>query len=41
MVSKLKRPRSYWIAIPSEDNISQQDFEVVVKLKLNNIPERK
>ena len=35
---KLKRPRSYWIAIPSEDNISQQDFEVVVKLKLNNIP---
>ena len=35
---KLKRPRSYWIAIPSEDNISQQDFEVVLKLKLNNIP---
>jgi hypothetical protein len=35
---ELKRPRSYWIAIPSEDNISQQDFEVVVKLKLNNIP---
>ena len=35
---KLKRPRSYWVAIPSEDNISQQDFEVVVKLKLNNIP---
>ena len=35
---KLKRPRSYWVAIPSEDNISQQDFEVVLKLKLNNIP---
>ena len=35
---KLKRPRSYWIAIPHKDNISQQDFEVVVQLKLNNIP---
>ena len=27
---KLKRPRSYWVAIPNEDNISQQDFEVVI-----------
>jgi hypothetical protein len=35
---KLKRPRSYWVAIPHEDNISQQDFEVVIQLKLNNIP---
>jgi hypothetical protein len=35
---KLKRPRSYWVAIPNEDNISQQDFEVVIQLKLNNIP---
>ena len=35
---KLKRPRSYWVAIPHEDNISQKDFEVVIQLKLNNIP---
>ena len=35
---KLKRPRSYWVAIPHEDDISQQDFEVVIQLKLNNIP---
>ena len=35
---KLKRPRSYWVAIPNEDDISQQDFEVVIQLKLNNIP---
>ena len=35
---KLKRPRSYWVAIPREESISQQDFEVVLQLKLNNIP---
>jgi hypothetical protein len=35
---KLKRPRSYWVAIPHEGNISQLDFEVVIQLKLNNIP---
>ncbi|MDA9275354.1 O-antigen ligase family protein [Acidimicrobiia bacterium] len=35
---KLKRPRSYWIAIPNKVSLPQQDFEIVVQLKLNNIP---
>ena len=35
---KLKKPRSYWIAIPNEKNISQQDFEIEIKLKLDSIP---
>ena len=35
---KLKRPRSYWIAIPNKVSLSQQDLEIVVQLKLNNIP---
>ena len=35
---KLKKPRSYWIAIPNEKNISQQDFEIELQLKLDSIP---
>ena len=35
---KLKRPRSYWVALPNKVDISKQDFEVVVELKINNIP---
>ena len=35
---KLKKPRSYWIAIPNEKNISSQDFEIELKLKLESIP---
>jgi hypothetical protein len=35
---KLKRPRSYWIAVPNKVNISEKDFEVILKVKLNNIP---
>ena len=35
---KLKRPRSYWIALPNEGNISGQDFEIIIQLELNNIP---
>ena len=35
---KLKRPRSYWIALPNENNISGQDFEIIIQLELNNIP---
>ena len=35
---KLKRPRSYWVALPNQVDISKQDFEVVVELKINNIP---
>ena len=35
---KLKRPRSYWIAIPNETNLSGKDFEITLNLQLNNIP---
>ena len=35
---KLKRPRSYWIAVPNQTNISKKDFEIVIQLKVNNIP---
>ena len=35
---QLKRPRSYWIAIPNIENISGKDFEITIKLSLNNIP---
>ena len=35
---ELKRPRSYWIALPNEIDISGQDFEVIIHLELNNIP---
>jgi hypothetical protein len=35
---KLKRPRSYWIAIPNQNNISKKDFEIILQVKLNNIP---
>ena len=35
---ELKRPRSYWIALPNEINISGKDFEVIIHLELNNIP---
>ena len=35
---ELKRPRSYWIALPNQINISGQDFEVIIHLELNNIP---
>ena len=36
---KLKRPRSYWIAVPNQVNVSKKDFDVILKVKLNNIPE--
>ena len=35
---RLKRPRSYWIAIPNQNKISEKDFEVILQVKLNNIP---
>ena len=35
---KLKRPRSYWIAIPNNTDISKKDFEVIIQIKMNNIP---
>ncbi len=35
---KLKRPRSYWIAIPNETTLSGKDFEITINLDLDNIP---
>ena len=35
---KLLRPRSYWVAIPNEFNMAESDFEIILKLSLNNIP---
>ncbi len=35
---KLKRPRSYWIAIPNETTLSGKDFEIILNLHLDNIP---
>jgi hypothetical protein len=35
---KLKRPRSYWIAVPNQNKISEKDFEVILQVKFNNIP---
>ena len=35
---KLKRPRSYWIALPNENDISGEDFEIIIHLQLDNIP---
>ena len=35
---KLKRPRSYWIAIPHETTLSGKDFEIILNLDLYNIP---
>jgi hypothetical protein len=35
---QLKRPRSYWVAIPNQTSITEKDFEVILQLKLNNIP---
>ena len=34
----IKRPRSYWIALPNENNISGEDFEIIIQLELDNIP---
>ncbi len=35
---KLKRPRSYWIAIPNQTTLSGKDFEITLNLHLDNIP---
>ena len=34
----MKRPRSYWIAIPNETTLSGKDFEITLNLHLDNIP---
>ena len=35
---KLLRPRSYWIAIPNDNDLNQNDFEITLKLSLDSIP---
>ena len=35
---KLLRPRSYWVALPNKNDISRSDFEIILKLSLNDIP---
>ena len=35
---KLIRPRSYWIAIPNNNDTNQNDFEITLKLSLDSIP---
>ena len=35
---RLERPRSYWVALPNEVNLSGKDFEVTLELNLQSIP---
>ena len=35
---KLIKPRSYWIGVPNSYNLSGKDFEVVIKVKFDEIP---
>ena len=37
---RLERPRSYWIAMPNETNLSGKDFEITLKLNLQSIFQR-
>ena len=36
---RLDRPRDYWVALPNDFKINSQDFEVIVNLDLNGIPQ--
>ena len=35
---KLERPRSYWIGLPNDLNLSKKDFEIIMKIELEKIP---
>ena len=35
---RLERPRSYWVALPNEVNLSGKDFEITLELNLQSIP---
>ena len=35
---RLQRPRSYWVALPNEVNLSGKDFEVTLELNLQSVP---
>ncbi len=36
---RLDRPRNYWVALPNEVNLSKVDFEIIIELDLNSIPQ--
>ena len=35
---KLERPRSYWLALPNNINLSKKDFEIIVDIEIQGIP---
>jgi len=35
---RLERPRSYWLALPNEVNLSGKDFEITLELNLQSVP---
>ena len=35
---KLERPRSYWLALPNDINLSNKDFEIIVNIEIEGIP---
>ena len=35
---KLLRPRSYWIAIPNNYDLTEKDFNIIIELNLDEIP---
>jgi hypothetical protein len=35
---KLLRPRSYWIAIPNNYDLSEKDFDIIIEINLDEIP---
>ena len=37
-IIRLERPRDYWVAVPNETNLSNKDFEIVLKVEFDSIP---
>ncbi len=36
---RLDRPRNYWVALPNEVNLSKVDFEIIIELILDSVPQ--
>ena len=36
---RLDRPRNYWVALPNEVNLSKVDFEIIIEVDLDSIPQ--
>ena len=34
----LKRPRSYWVAVPNNIDLAEKDFEITIKLNISKLP---